>query len=155
MCPLPTFARTRGRVARRIGKFFRAANRFEFRRKMRHAPRRVNILEKTLNPASPCRHQRLSEPASPEPDTPKRKFPISGRCCAPHPPCIDLIDPPGHPLSGRAHFGYKNTSKERLVMDRWRILQKRTNFGIPTEINAVRFLCARPVEYCAPALAVE
>jgi hypothetical protein len=25
----------------------------------------------------------------------------SGRCCAPHPPCTDLIVPPGHPLPGR------------------------------------------------------
>jgi hypothetical protein len=26
----------------------------------------------------------------------------SGRCCAPRPPCTDLIVPPGHPLPGRA-----------------------------------------------------
>src|SRR5262249_4752105 len=40
----------------------------------------------------------------PELDRPKKESCISDRCCAPHPPCIDLIDPPGHPLSGRAHF---------------------------------------------------
>jgi hypothetical protein len=44
------------------------------------------------------------EPNIPELDRTKRKLPISDRCCAPHPPCIGLIDPPGHPLSGRAHF---------------------------------------------------
>jgi hypothetical protein len=27
------------------------------------------------------------------------------------------------------------------VTDRWPILSKRTNFGIPNEINAIRFLC--------------
>jgi len=31
-------------------------------------------------------------------------------------------------------------SNERLVTDRWRILTKRTNLGIPNEINAIRFL---------------
>jgi hypothetical protein len=40
----------------------------------------------------------------PELDLVKSALPISDRCCAPHPPCIDLIDPPGHPLSGRAHL---------------------------------------------------
>src|SRR6266849_1380695 len=35
---------------------------------------------------------------------------------------------------------YNNTSRERLLTDRRRILAKRTNFGIPNEINAVRSL---------------
>jgi len=35
---------------------------------------------------------------------------------------------------------YNNASKERLLTDRWRILAKRTNLGIPNEINAVRSL---------------
>src|SRR5262249_53350993 len=54
--------------------------------------------KKTLNPSVGPRHQCLSRPPSPNSTDFKERSPISGRCCAPHPPCIDLIDPPGHPL---------------------------------------------------------
>src|SRR6266436_1002705 len=63
-----------------------------------------STFSKNIEPSAEAATPMSVETNIPGLDRPKRKLPISDRCCAPHPPCIDLIDPPGHPLSGRAHF---------------------------------------------------
>jgi hypothetical protein len=47
-------------LAGHVSEIFYAANRFEFRGKMRHARQRVNIFKKTLNHAAGSPHQYTS-----------------------------------------------------------------------------------------------
>src|SRR5260370_39771361 len=92
---------------------FWPANRFELRGKMRHGPHRVNIFKKNIEPSAQAATPMSVETNIPDLDRPKKESCISDRCCAPHPPCIDLIDPPGHPLSGRAHFWTRRSAVGR------------------------------------------